>query len=1042
MNVHAAAEPAQDHRQALCDKLKAKYDLDLDPSKITYMGKDGIDYDGIVNWSNKNLTRIPVRFRKVTGYFSCSHNHLTTLAGAPGHVGRDFYCYHNHLTNLEHAPGHVGVDFVCSHNHLTNLEHAPGHVGGDFYCSQNRLTTLAGAPDHVGGGFYCSDNNLPRGTKKPVGVKGEFVLGQQTPAPVHGAAEPTLTLIQQLHRIYERPSTTYTTGNVRVQIARTRGTGNTVNVPTLQVTLNDGGLRYLHKIVCVDSYDNELRIGDLGGRLGPNVIGKIKSLQHMLSVFVREYKELVRDWDHPLELRRMLKKAAEKGEVVGDVEFREGSYRGFPYICARFVGAVERVLEFAFVTNDPERTLRTYTHPGRGAYLELSLKQLRRFRDLVDVAAWFREVAPKHFRPTAQAAAEPENTTNFYDPGEFNAAVRSLQGKTLQIGGTSLRLAYERRYVLGRPFPVLLVVAGGSVLRFENLDSVISVYASKPKSFLFRFSFAEEEYDIGHTPQQLLKKLLAIPYKGVPVIKQFLQEIHSAEAAAEPAQDPREALCAKLLSHYGVFLEYNKITYLGSGGIDYDGSVNWSNKKLSRIPVRFRSVTGYFYCDNNHLTTLEHAPVHVGGGFYCDSNHLTTLEHAPAHVGRDFICSQNHLTTLEHAPGHVGGGFYCNNNHLTTLAGAPGHVGGGFYCDNNRLTTLEHAPGHVGRGFFCYHNRLPPDTKKPVGVHGQFVFGDQTAPVQGAVEPEQSPELSQLQELLAKLKGQEVLRIRDISVSVVSVSLITSPRPSHPVLALVLGIHGPAGDVRGTTPYHVRVENGKYTVAESNGNILGHVSVAVGARGILSVAATHLRKHLQDVYDAYAATEPTVNMAESFVRDLQRLAGQVGYIEIEGEPVPLTSQQQPHGTLDFVVVKIGDVILSTRPAGPVRMLSRGKEEELTGNTTAELSRKLSEFVLKHTESLTNPFRKLAKQLGNKTIKLVIAGVRIRIHYQEPYIIAESDKHKLQVYSIPGKVVVRSGGYPGQTIPAPNTKELALNLAKAILDLEHGVERGR
>jgi hypothetical protein len=824
-------------------------------------------------------------------------------------------------------------------------------------------------------------------------------MGDQTPAHVHGAAEPTLTLIQQLHRIYERSSTTYTTGNVRVQIARTRGTGNTVNVPTLQVTLNDGGLRYLHKIVCVDSYDNELRIGDLGGRLGPNVIGKIKSLQHMLSVFVREYKELVRDWDHPLELRRMLKKAAEKGEVVGDVEFREGSYRGFPYICARFVGAVERVLEFAFVTNDPERTLRTYTHPGRGAYLELSLKQLRRFRDIVDFATWFREVAPPHFRPTAQAAVEPENTTNLYDPGEFNAAVLRLRGKTLQIEGTSLRLNYERRHVLGRPFPVLLVIAGGSVLRFENLDHVISVYASKPKSFLFRFSFGEEEVDLGHTPQQLLKKLLVVPYKGVPVIKQFLQGINSAEAAAEPYQDPREVLCQKLKAKYNLALEWEKITYMGRDGIDYAGSVCWELKNLTRIPIRFRKVTGTFSCALNKLTSLENAPVHVELNFSCSWNQLTSLKHAPAYVGLDFSCNQNRLASLEHAPTRVGGGFYCSDNNL------------------------------------------PPDTKKPVGVHGKFVFGDQTAPVQGAVEPEQSPELSHLQELLAKLKGQEVLRIRDISVSVVSVSLLTSPRPSHPVLALVLGIHGPAGDVRGTTPYHVRVENGKYTVSESNGNILGHVSVAVGARGILSVAATHLRKHLQDVYDAYAATEPTVNMAESFVRDLQRLAGQVGYIEIEGEPVPL-KLPLPTVARHALMVVVGDIYVGVNTQGNVLMFSRGKEEELTGNSTAELSRKLSEFVLKHTESLTNPFRKLAKQLGNKTIKLVIAGVRIRIHYQEPYIIAESDKHKLQVYSIPGKVVVRSGGYPGQTIPAPSTKELALNLAKAILDLEHGVERGR
>ena len=188
--AEAAAEPAQDPREVFCQRLKAKYDLSLDPEKITYMGRGGIDYDGSVIWTNKNLTRIPVRFRSVTGNFICFRNHLTTLAGAPAEVGGGFYCYNNHLTTLAGAPGHVGGYFICSDNHLTTLAGAPGHVGGDFYCYNNHLTTLEHAPGHVGGNFVCSHNHLPPDTKKPVGVKGKFVLGQQTPAPVHGAAEP------------------------------------------------------------------------------------------------------------------------------------------------------------------------------------------------------------------------------------------------------------------------------------------------------------------------------------------------------------------------------------------------------------------------------------------------------------------------------------------------------------------------------------------------------------------------------------------------------------------------------------------------------------------------------------------------------------------------------------------------------------------------------------------------------------------------------------------------------------------------------------
>ena len=183
--AQAAAEPpAQDPREFFCQKLKAKYNLALEWEKITYMGRDGIDYAGSVCWELKNLTRIPIRFRSVTGGFFCFSNHLTTLAGAPGHVG-----------------GY----FNCSNNRLTTLEHAPGHVGGYFNCSNNRLTTLAGAPGHVGGDFYCSYNHLPPDTKKPVGVKGKFVLGQQTPAPVHGAVEPAQPPLRFRAYVEEQP---------------------------------------------------------------------------------------------------------------------------------------------------------------------------------------------------------------------------------------------------------------------------------------------------------------------------------------------------------------------------------------------------------------------------------------------------------------------------------------------------------------------------------------------------------------------------------------------------------------------------------------------------------------------------------------------------------------------------------------------------------------------------------------------------------------------------------------------------------------------
>jgi hypothetical protein len=36
-----------------------------------------------------------------------------------------------------------------------------------------------------------------------------------------------------------------------------------------------------------------------------------------------------------------------------------------------------------------------------------------------------------------------------------------------------------------------------------------------------------------------------------------------------------------------------------------------------KFQVQFRNVSGYFYCDNNQLTSLEGCPSSVGGDFYC-----------------------------------------------------------------------------------------------------------------------------------------------------------------------------------------------------------------------------------------------------------------------------------------------------------------------------------------------------------------------------------------------------------------------------------------
>ena len=98
-----------------------------------------IDVIGPVYLSNPNLKKLPLKFNKVSGYFECSYNQLTSLEGAPKEVGGDFWCSHNQLTSLDGSPEKVGGNFGCHSNQLTSLEGAPKDIGESFWCSNNKV---------------------------------------------------------------------------------------------------------------------------------------------------------------------------------------------------------------------------------------------------------------------------------------------------------------------------------------------------------------------------------------------------------------------------------------------------------------------------------------------------------------------------------------------------------------------------------------------------------------------------------------------------------------------------------------------------------------------------------------------------------------------------------------------------------------------------------------------------------------------------------------------------------------------------------------
>lgn len=73
-----------------------------------------VDVNGNVNLFDKNLNKIPIKFGKVTGNFTCAHNRLTNLENCPKWVGGNFYCQSNNLESII-GPDYIGGDLFMDH---------------------------------------------------------------------------------------------------------------------------------------------------------------------------------------------------------------------------------------------------------------------------------------------------------------------------------------------------------------------------------------------------------------------------------------------------------------------------------------------------------------------------------------------------------------------------------------------------------------------------------------------------------------------------------------------------------------------------------------------------------------------------------------------------------------------------------------------------------------------------------------------------------------------------------------------------------------
>ncbi len=141
------------------------------------------------------------------------------------------------------------------------------------------------------------------------------------------------------------------------------------------------------------------------------------------------------------------------------------------------------------------------------------------------------------------------------------------------------------------------------------------------------------------------------------------------------------------------------------GSIDVKNNVNISVEIIKKLPLKFNQVSGYFWCGNNLISSLEGAPREVGGDFYCHNNRLVSLKGAPRKVGEFFTCSHNDLTSLEGAPYEVNE-FNCDHNKLTSLENAPRKINSNFNCTFNKIWTFEGAPDYVKGIFECVGNPI------------------------------------------------------------------------------------------------------------------------------------------------------------------------------------------------------------------------------------------------------------------------------------------------------------------------------------------------
>jgi hypothetical protein len=146
------------------------------------------------------------------------------------------------------------------------------------------------------------------------------------------------------------------------------------------------------------------------------------------------------------------------------------------------------------------------------------------------------------------------------------------------------------------------------------------------------------------------------------------------------------------LGRFSGKIKKSKIILNSDGTFDYKGDLTFglmNLKSLTEISIRFRKVSGDFFCSSNELTSLEGSPLEIGGHFNCFDNELINLEGAPLKVGGYFNCISNLLISLQYAPLKVVGNFQCWNNNLLSKGCSSVLVNGSYDFNPNPLKITD-----------------------------------------------------------------------------------------------------------------------------------------------------------------------------------------------------------------------------------------------------------------------------------------------------------------------------------------------------------------